>query len=101
MSRPIGGMRMSLTSDVMILPKDAPMMMPTAMSMTLPRIVNSLNSFSIVVSARKLTAALGCASASLLLGRRREGFGSAGVRVRQRGGAPFEFFIEPEVLLGR
>ena len=36
--RPIGGIRMSLTNDVTILPKAAPMMIPTAMSRTLPRI---------------------------------------------------------------
>jgi hypothetical protein len=48
-SKPIGGMMTSLTSDVTILPNAAPMMMPMAMSMTLPRIANSLNSFSIVV----------------------------------------------------
>ena len=57
-SNPIGGMMTSLTSDVTILPNAAPMMMPTAMSMTLPRIANSLNSFSIVVSPlRRLTVA--------------------------------------------
>ena len=43
-----GGMITSLTSEVMIFPKAAPMMMPTAMSSTLPFIANSLNSFSMV-----------------------------------------------------
>ena len=33
--RPMGGIRMSLTNDVTILPKAAPMMIPTAMSRTL------------------------------------------------------------------
>ena len=42
--RPIGGIRMSLTNDVTILPKAAPMMIPTAMSRTLPRMMNFLNS---------------------------------------------------------
>src|SRR5580658_7148401 len=45
--RPKGGIKMSPTSDVMIFPNDAPMMMPTAMSSTLPRIANSLNSLNI------------------------------------------------------
>src|SRR5512135_2362542 len=43
---PIGGIRTSDTNVPMIVPKAAPMMMPTAMSMTLPRMANSLNSFS-------------------------------------------------------
>src|SRR5580765_8025707 len=43
----IGGMMMSATSDATMVPNAAPMMMPTAMSITLPRIANSLNSFSI------------------------------------------------------
>ena len=46
-SRPIGGMMTSLTRDATILPKATPMMMPTARSMTLPRMANSLNSLSI------------------------------------------------------
>ena len=37
---------MSPTNDVMILPNAAPMMMPTAMSSTLPRVANSLNAFN-------------------------------------------------------
>ena len=49
MSRPIGGMSTSLTSDATILPKAPPMMMPTAMSMTLPRIANSRNSLSMPI----------------------------------------------------
>src|SRR5512141_2523550 len=43
---PIGGIRTSETSVPMIVPKAAPMMMPTAMSTTFPRMANSLNSFS-------------------------------------------------------
>src|SRR6185436_12120484 len=46
---PIGGIRMSFTSESTILPKAAPMTTPTARSMTLPRIANSLNSLSMVV----------------------------------------------------
>ena len=42
--RPMGGMMMSLTSEVTILPKAPPMMIPTAISMTLPLRANSLNS---------------------------------------------------------
>src|SRR6266850_4124520 len=45
---PIGGMMMSSTKDETIFPKDAPIMTPTAKSMTFPRIANSLNSFSMV-----------------------------------------------------
>ncbi len=46
-SRPRGGIRMSETTDETILPKAAPMMMPTAISIMLPFIANSLNSFAI------------------------------------------------------
>src|SRR3954471_20249071 len=45
--RPIGGMMTSSTSEVMILPKAAPMITPTARSRTLPRTASSLNSLSI------------------------------------------------------
>src|SRR3954454_4996423 len=41
------GMMMSLTIEVTIAPKAAPMMTPTARSTTLPFIANSRNSFSI------------------------------------------------------
>ena len=41
---PIGGMMTSLTSELTIFPKAAPMMIPTAMSTTLPRMANFLNS---------------------------------------------------------
>src|ERR1700732_1365654 len=41
------GMMMSPTSEVTIAPKAAPMMTPTARSITLPFIANSRNSFSI------------------------------------------------------
>src|SRR5258705_10757652 len=44
-TKPIGGIRISFTSEVMILPKAAPMMTPTARSMALPLTANSLNSF--------------------------------------------------------
>ena len=43
-SRPIGGMMIFSTSAVTILPNAAPMTTPTARSMTLPRMANSLNS---------------------------------------------------------
>src|SRR5882724_10438477 len=46
MALPIVGMMMSLTMDVTILPNAAPIMIPTAMSTTLPRIANSLNSLT-------------------------------------------------------
>ena len=44
MTRPIGGMTMSLTSELTIAPNAAPMTSPTARSTTLPRMANSLNS---------------------------------------------------------
>jgi hypothetical protein len=44
------GLMRSPTSDVTIAVKAAPMMMPTAMSMTLPRAMKSLNSLIIVGS---------------------------------------------------
>src|SRR4030081_2309340 len=46
---PMGGIRMSLTMEVTILPKAAPRTTPTARSTTLPRMANSLNSFSIPI----------------------------------------------------
>src|SRR5436190_554208 len=45
MMRPIGGITTSLTSEVTTFPNAAPMMTPTARSMTLPRAANCLNSF--------------------------------------------------------
>ncbi|KAG0747405.1 hypothetical protein G6F24_015551 [Rhizopus arrhizus] len=48
-SRPSGGMMIFSTSAVTILPKAAPITTPTARSMTLPRIANSLNSVSIPI----------------------------------------------------
>src|SRR6266446_4453064 len=44
-TKPIGGIRISFTSDVTILPNAAPTMTPTARSMALPLAANSLNSF--------------------------------------------------------
>src|SRR6185503_16713217 len=44
---PIGGMMIPSTRDVMIRPKAAPMITATARSRTFPRVMNSLNSFSI------------------------------------------------------
>ncbi|MNH26168.1 hypothetical protein D3C79_862020 [compost metagenome] len=43
-SRPSGGMITSPTKDETILPKAAPMMIPTAMSTTLPLTAKALNS---------------------------------------------------------
>ena len=42
--RPTRGMTISLTREVTIEPKAPPMITPTARSMTLPRLMNSLNS---------------------------------------------------------
>src|SRR5687768_9212785 len=42
--KPSGGMTMSLTNEFTMVVNAAPMTMPTAISMTLPRIANSLNS---------------------------------------------------------
>ncbi|MGQ0522595.1 MAG: hypothetical protein ACT4P8_02910 [Betaproteobacteria bacterium] len=67
-SSPMGGMMTSLTSESTILPNAAPMMMPTAMSTTLPRMANSLNSFSMKPPssqpprAASSTAAVRCAA---------------------------------------
>src|SRR4051794_13686405 len=47
----MGGMMMSSTSEVTILPKAAPMMTPIARSRTLPRTASSLNSLSIARSS--------------------------------------------------
>src|SRR5512135_1143411 len=55
---PIGGIRTSDTSAAMIVPNAAPMMMPTAMSTTFPRIANSLNSFSMSDPLSPLYASL-------------------------------------------
>ena len=41
---PIGGMRTSLTNEDTILPKAPPIMIPTAISTTFPRMAKSLNS---------------------------------------------------------
>src|SRR5678815_1543287 len=48
---PIGGIMMSLTSDVTIAPKAAPMMTPMARSTALPLRANSLNSFHMARSS--------------------------------------------------
>src|SRR3954469_12874124 len=45
MAMPIGGMTISFTSDVTILPNAAPIIRPTARSTTFPRAANSRNSF--------------------------------------------------------
>src|SRR5437899_8763481 len=47
-SKPTGGMRMSLTSELMMPPKAAPIITPTARSTAFPLIANSLNSFSMM-----------------------------------------------------
>jgi len=47
----IGGMIMSSTNDPTILPNAPPMITPTARSITLPRIANSLNSLSRLMGA--------------------------------------------------
>ena len=44
-SIPIGGIRISFTNDVTILPKAPPMITPTAISITLPLSAKALNSF--------------------------------------------------------
>src|SRR6184192_453030 len=44
---PIGGIKTSLTIELTILPNAAPMIIPIAISSTLPFMANSLNSFSI------------------------------------------------------
>jgi hypothetical protein len=51
-SAPIGGIRMSFTSDDTILPKAPPMITPTAMSITFPLRANSLNSLKNAINLR-------------------------------------------------
>src|SRR2546425_3312766 len=48
----MGGIRMSLTSEVTMAPKLAPMTMPTARSTTLPRTTNALKSLSMLSPCR-------------------------------------------------
>lgn len=48
-SQPIGGMMISVTREVTILPKAVPIMIPTAISTTFPLMAKSLNSLSIYV----------------------------------------------------
>src|SRR5262245_16451599 len=58
-ARPIGGMSTSETIELTIFPNAAPMMTPIAMSTTLPRCTNALNSATIPIafpSARRLRA---------------------------------------------
>jgi hypothetical protein len=54
----MGGMITSLTNELTIVANAAPMMMPTAMSRTLPRMANSLNSFSMMALLRGGAGAL-------------------------------------------
>ena len=53
-SAPMGGIRMSFTSDDTILPNAPPMITPTAMSITLPLRANSLNSLRNAISFKGL-----------------------------------------------
>ena len=46
---PMGGIKISLTNEEMILPKAAPIIIPMAISIILPRIANSLKSFRIFI----------------------------------------------------
>ena len=48
-SRPIGGITTSPTKELTILPKAAPMMIPTAMSTTLPLTAKALNSLRMLM----------------------------------------------------
>src|SRR5690348_9405103 len=57
-ARPIGGISTSLTSELMMAVKDAPMMTPTARSTTLPRTANFLNSASTDMDALPLGLAV-------------------------------------------
>ena len=51
---PIGGMMTFATSEVMMAPNAAPIMIPTAMSTTLPRITNALNSLNILLASHQI-----------------------------------------------
>ena len=48
--RPIGGMMMSLTNEETILPKAPPIIIPTAISTTLPFMAKALNSFKKLIA---------------------------------------------------
>src|ERR1035438_1556061 len=65
-NRPIGGIKMSSTNDDTIFPNAAPIATPTARSITLPRIANSLNSLSISFSLRFSSLILHHAGAGIL-----------------------------------
>src|ERR1051326_4284268 len=53
------GFRISLTSDVTILPKAAPMITPTARSITFPRAINFLNSPNMCSSLHQVGTMVG------------------------------------------
>src|SRR6185295_11300252 len=74
-SSPIGGMRMSLTNEVTILPKAPPMITATARSITFPRATKSLNSLSIEAILSKVSAE----SQSVAADESCRAFGGAGV----------------------
>src|SRR5689334_1944916 len=61
MTLPIGGMMMSLTTEVTTLPKATPIITPTARSTTLPLRANSLNSFIMLITFLEYIASVsGC-----------------------------------------
>ncbi len=53
----MGGMMTSFTREVTMVPKAAPMIRPTAMSTTLPRMANSRNSFNMIPPQNLATSA--------------------------------------------
>jgi hypothetical protein len=70
-ARPIGGMMISATSEVTILPNATPIMMPTALSRTFPRIAKALNSFSILPLGRNTGRGFSCPTVHEISGIRR------------------------------
>src|SRR5258708_16287452 len=80
--RASGGIRTSLTNEVTMLPKAAPMMTPIARSTTLPRRANSRNSFHI--------AALLCWTAGKNAFESGDRIARAALRRGGRGDAPIE-----------
>src|SRR5579859_5319795 len=82
-SIPMGGIMMSSTSEVTIFPKDAPMITPTARSITLPRIANSLNSLNISTSPRFRSCAESEAGRPARFAERGEGASVTGHYIRR------------------
>src|SRR5271154_3387405 len=80
----MGGIMISSTSDETIFPNAAPITTPTARSITLPRIANSLNSFSIAFSLQQRSRFCGSPHADC-----------RGISVLGRRALPLGHYIQP------